>query len=798
MREVQEKKQDLMCLHAEVSDIKKSSSFRLWQLYNSVMKYFGKKKKQLPDLHRSSYVDLFTEDIYSEIRRYVSMLQRIHKEIAIMQLVKKEIVDSLYYKTLRSFLSGCKRITKMIKDLPSVIIKSIFPYSMRRKIKHIFFLCFPFLSGEIPAFVHKEWGDWMDRRKNDSCDVIIFGITAFGFRTQRPQHLAYQLAKKGHRVFYIENEFSPVAESDWPFAPIHVKKQAENVYLVKLSCARNLFIYSDKPTRAEVEILIRSLRRLIYAANIINPIAKIDHPFWGYIAHKLGMRVIYDCMDEHSGFQDNCDEIASIEDKIVRSASAVLVSSAYLKKVVKKKRKDRVVMLPNAGEFEHFHRDRLESLYIPEDIASIQKPIIGYYGAIADWLDVDLIAKASKKYSEYSFVFIGRVMCKALEELASKSENIYLLGEKPYEVLPAYLKMFDVCTIPFLLTDLIKATHPVKFFEYAASGKPIVTTALPELEPYKSVCLLARSHKEYLSFIQKALVENKKMTHKRMQVAQKNTWDMRGLVLEKLIRELMFPRVSIIVLSYNNASMTIQCLESIRQRSFYPSLEYIVVDNASESSEFKKIQAYCKKWNISFVPNSTNEGFARGNNIGMKMAKGDFIILLNNDTVVTPGWIERMVFHSLPMHVGIVGPVTNSVGNEMLIALSYNSETLDGMESEARYYTATHWGVENEWKMLAAFCWLLPKRVYKKIGGLDEKYGRALFEDDDYCLRVKQCGFKLIGADDVFIHHYGSKSLHSVQKREYARLFERNKAYFEHKWNTVWVPHHLRKESTST
>jgi len=794
LQEVQEKKQDLMCLYAEVLEIKKSSSFKFWQWYNTIMEYLGRERRQLPDLRRSNYVELITGDVYSEIKRLNHMLRRMNKEISLLQMVKKSIEQSLYYKVLRKYFNAIKHVKKAILLFPTSLIKTMFPYRMRRGVRDVLGLLFPFMSEGISISIQKEWDDWHQIRSSKNCDVFIFGITSYGYRTQRPQHLALQLAKKGHRVFYIENEFIVVPESDWPFAPIQVKKQDNNLYTIKLSCARNLFIYSDKPTKQEIEGMFRSLRRLLYTARTINPIAKIDHPFWGYLADKMGMRMIYDCMDEHSGFQENSTDLSKIEEDIIHQSSAVLVSSSYLKKNVEKKKASKIIMLPNAGEYEHFQKEHVDSYVIPEDIASIKTPIIGYYGAIADWLDVDLVEKASHAFPQCSFVFIGRVMNKKLDELAGRSKNIFLLGEKPYEELPAYLKAFTVCTIPFILSDLIKATHPVKFFEYAASGKPIVTTALPELVPYKAVCSLARSHKEYIAFLRKALKESHSIVKKRIEIAKKNTWDMRGNMLEHVVQTIMFPQVSIIILSYNHADMTIQCLESIRLRSFYPEIEIIVVDNASQKKEYKKIEQYCKKNKLSFIPNKVNEGFAKGNNIGMSKAKGEFIILLNNDTIVTPGWIERLIFHGQRKHVGVVGPVTNNTGNEMFISLPYNKITLDGMEDEALWYTASHWGMENEWKVLAAFCWLLPKHVFKKVGKLDEHFGQALFEDDDYCVRVKRMGYRLVGADDVFVHHYGSTSLDEIRRQEYVRLFEKNKAYFEQKWNTVWMPHHLRNE----
>lgn len=794
MREVQEKKQDLMLLYTEVHDIKQSMSFTFWQIFNDMMVVLGKERKQLPDARRPMFTELITGDVYAEIAKYIKMNSRMNNEMFLLQEVKNGLENSLYYKTLRKCASIIKGTRKFLHTTPSTVLKTFFPYSMRRTVKYALGSLLPFLNEGIPVFIQIEWDRWASIRKAEQCDIFIFGITAFEYRTQRPQHLAFELAKKGHRVFYIENEFIPYTGSDWKYAPVRVKKKHENIYLVNFSCPNNLFIYSDKPSVEDLEILYQSLKQLIYSAQAINPVAKIDHPFWGYLIEKMGMRVVYDCMDEHSGFQDNSDDITRVEDKIIKQAALVLVSSTYLKKSIQKRHPQHIVILPNAGEYKHFSKEKLGKMQLPADIAYIPKPIIGYYGAIADWLDVDLIGKAARAYPEYSFVFIGRVMNRALEELALKLKNIRLLGEKSYDILPGYLKAFDVCTIPFLLTDLIKATHPVKFFEYAASGKPIVTTALPELLPYKSACMIAYTHKEYILLLKQALRERDHNSKKRIDIAIKNTWEMRGSVLDKSIRGIMFPLVSIVILSYDNTKMTIQCIESIRRRSFYPSLEIIVVDNASKKDDVINMRTYCKKKNITFVANPKNFGFAKGNNIGMKLARGKYIVLLNNDTVVTPGWIERLTFHGMKKHVGLVGPVTNNVGNEMLISLPYNNETLRGMEEEALEYTSSHWGIEQEWKVLAAFCWFLPKKVYSQVGGLDENFGKALFEDDDYCVRLKKLGYTLIGADDVFIHHYGSISMDKIKRGEYIKLFERNKEYFEQKWDTVWIPHHLRHE----
>lgn len=86
----------------------------------------------------------------------------------------------------------------------------------------------------------------------------------------------------------------------------------------------------------------------------------------------------------------------------------------------------------------------------------------------------------------------------------------------------------------------------------------------------------------------------------------------------------------------------------------------------------------------------------------------------------------------------------------------------------------------------------MSKKIYKKIGDLGERFGRGFFEDDDYCLRVRQAGYKVLISDDTFIHHYGGASFKQIQSQEYKKLFNENKFKFENKWKIKWVPHQYR------
>lgn len=453
------------------------------------------------------------------------------------------------------------------------------------------------------------------------------------------------------------------------------------------------------------------------------------------------------------------------------------------------------ITLRNAGEFEHFSKSNLLTYHVskPEDMKKIRGPVIGYYGALADWLDTSIIERLAIDYPLSSIVLIGLVNNQTLLDLSQKYSNIHLLGEKPYSDLPRYLASFDVCLIPFRITPLIMATNPVKIYEYFASGKPVVSTNIPELLPFKKLIYMAKNSKDFSKMVGISLQESSsKITRERISVAKSNTWEMRAKTLFTEI-EKFFPKVSVVILTFNHADLSKISIDSTLDRSKYPNFEVIVVDNNSDTKTINMLKKYQKEKSIKLILNSKNYGFAKGNNIGMRAATGDYIILLNNDVRVTPGWIERLVFRAKDKKVGLVGPVTNSIGNESKIDIAYDPDKPKEIENQASEYTYSHWGQTLKLRNIAAFAWIMSRNTHNKIGELDERFGMGLLEDDDYCMRVNQKNLNILCVDDAFVHHYGGAST-TWGSKEFQLLFDTNKAKFEKKWNTKWIPHKNRNK----
>jgi GT2 family glycosyltransferase len=168
------------------------------------------------------------------------------------------------------------------------------------------------------------------------------------------------------------------------------------------------------------------------------------------------------------------------------------------------------------------------------------------------------------------------------------------------------------------------------------------------------------------------------------------------------------------------------------------------------------------------------------------------VVLLNNDTVVTRGWVRDLIRPmQLDPRVGLAGPLTNNIGNEQKVRLVYRN--MQEMHPAARRFVRARLRRRLEVDNLAFFCVAIRREVIERIGLLDEAYGLGFFEDDDYCRRAKEAGYRLVIADDVFVHHHLSVSYDTLGSGAAAELMVRNRAIFEARWGP-WQPHRYRDE----
>lgn len=618
-------------------------------------------------------------------------------------------------------------------------------------------------------------------------DVIVFPFVDWKFRIQRPQHLSMQLARHGHRVFFISITFAPVIPSG-KFTIVYTPEQG--VYVCQLQCPAPFpSVHTDTLLDKQKCAIVEALSELCDSFNARPFVSVVHHPFWLPVVEEMddGL-LVYDCMDLHRGFDLASDDMEREEVRLINAADVVTVSSEPLREFIGRHRDATIIR--NAAEVSFFSKK-------PDHLAyDSGRPVVGYFGAIWGWFDMRLVIAAARFYPDWDFVLVGSTVDCDREE-ADKVSNVHFFGEVPYESLPGWLHSFDVCMIPFKITELTLHTNPVKLYEYLSAGKPIVATPLPELSMVSEYLHLADSEEAFVQRLSEAMGESRDpaLARRRAEWAQQHTWANRALEFQAAIASHC-PKVSVVVLTYNGLKFTKACLDSLERFTHYPDWELIVVDNASTDGTPDFLNQYARNHSdVRVLLNSENLGFSGGNNVGLRAARGDCLVILNNDTYVTEGWLLGMVraLQNDP-RLGLVGPVTNNIGNEAKIDIDYT--TMEEMAHVAHAHTSAHRREKLRVDKVGFFCVGFQRALLEEVGFLDEDFGLGFFEDDDYCLRARKAGYHIAILEDVFIHHHLSGSFNSLGMEKRQAIFEESKAVFEKKWG-AWRPHQARKLDTT-
>ena len=361
---------------------------------------------------------------------------------------------------------------------------------------------------------------------------IIIWRSNFGWNVplfQRPQHISLNLSKQKCLVFYEVTHFSDKVKD--------LKKENDNLILINLE------------NKSVQKILFSKLQ------NIQKPkYIQIYSTDWNMTVNELksyiknGYKIIYEYIDEINAVLSGTKDIpVNIKQKYEYMLSDtenvfVVVTADKLKEdILKKRGNQKLVFACNGVDYEHYQNIDKDYKF-DEAFANIlktNKPIIGYYGAFASWFDYNMVKKLAEKRPEYNIVLIGTKYDDTLEKSnLEELENVHFLGTKDYKVLKNYASKFNVCTVPFLINDITKATSPLKIFEYMALGKPIVTTAIDECKKYKSV-FIANNSEEFIELIDKAINLNKDINKEYFETLKKealeNVWECKAKEIIKIL-----------------------------------------------------------------------------------------------------------------------------------------------------------------------------------------------------------------------------------------------------------------------
>jgi glycosyltransferase involved in cell wall biosynthesis len=312
-----------------------------------------------------------------------------------------------------------------------------------------------------------------------------------------------------------------VHDNIWNFTPLVVPFHGSNM-------ARAL---NEQLLVASIQLICRRLR-------FRSPITWTFVPSSADVVGQFGEKlVLYHCVDEYSQFSDTSQEaIARIEEKLLHRSDLIIASASKLYEN-KRRINPNTYLVRHGVDFEHFAQSCRNSLEIPQEIASLPRPIIGFHGLIASWIDIELIEKIARAHPEWSVVLLGKAQTHdGTRPFDKKLKNIHWLGRKEYRELPAYCKAFDVALIPFVVNELTVNANPLKMREYLAAGLPVVSTDIPEARAFGNLVSVGRDHDHFIRQIETILEIGTPgpNIHRSMQM-RKESWEARVEEMSQIV-----------------------------------------------------------------------------------------------------------------------------------------------------------------------------------------------------------------------------------------------------------------------
>ncbi len=246
---------------------------------------------------------------------------------------------------------------------------------------------------------------------------------------------------------------------------------------------------------------------------------------------------LYYCVDEWATFPGlDREGTLAMERRLLERVDATFTTSLALRD--KKSRYcQHTFLAPHGVDYRKFARALDDTLAVPADLAALPRPVIGFFGTLRDFLDYELMAHVAKARPDWSFALIGQELCDIgpIKGLP----NVHLLGQKSHDELPAYCKGFDVGLVPYRIDDDVKFINPLKLREYLSAGLPVVSTNMPEVQPYAHLCHIADTGDEMVAAIERALAEGSRQARAdRSALMQSETWQARVAAIVGVIEQL--------------------------------------------------------------------------------------------------------------------------------------------------------------------------------------------------------------------------------------------------------------------
>lgn len=387
--------------------------------------------------------------------------------------------------------------------------------------------------------------------------ILCISTGVWGSVWSGPEQYMSRFAPQ-NRVLFFETGRHPGLSAtrevwrDFPnFFAMRSRVLKENLIVIptpsRLPYARNqlpssvLRVTSPLVTKINASIQIHHIRWAMRELDVQAPILWLYVPNQIDLVGKFGEKLVcYFNYDEYASYVQNTrikELIYHLDEELTRRADMVFATSRAQWEHRKKINRE-TYLVPNAVDFELFHRSGDPDLTVAADIACLPRPIIGYAGSLGNQIDLVLLNRVADAYPACSLVLVGpdRLAASTAKAELKSRHNVFFLGQKRVDELPAYLKAFDAALIPYVLVGYPLTAYPLKLHEYLAAGRASVATAMPELRPYCHVVRIAETHQEFISQIREAMEDYSPETiQARIAVARENTWDHRVAEIYRIL-----------------------------------------------------------------------------------------------------------------------------------------------------------------------------------------------------------------------------------------------------------------------
>ena len=388
----------------------------------------------------------------------------------------------------------------------------------------------------------------IDRENEPKCDIVCLSTQDYDDLWTRKQRFMTEFARLGHRVLYVESQWHLLT------------------YLKHLpACWRRCFRFLSAPREVEPNLFVATPPLLLPFFQMLAPLATVNNLILGlwlriqtrrlhlhnplaytyvsysHLAIKLlgSTRVLYEKVDDLGAAKGlvRKSTVDKLERRLLKMTQLVVVTATRLKTTMSGRHKN-IEVVPNACEVKHF-RETTRMRDPIDVIAALPQPRIGFVGALAYWIDFDLIEYLADNRPHWQFVLIGpkHTDVRRLESHA----NIHLLGRVPYASLPKYMAGIDVFINPYKQDDIAASCSPLKVFEYLAAGKPVVSVPMPEVARFAPHVRIAGDYRQFLlaieEILQLPLNEGDELRRTLQMLVRDDTWDERFTRTRRLMAE---------------------------------------------------------------------------------------------------------------------------------------------------------------------------------------------------------------------------------------------------------------------